>query len=97
MSLPDRDRALAHRLVEQENALLLDVRTPEEFAGGHPDGAVNIPHDQVASRLAELGDDKDRPVVIYCMMGGRAGKAKDVLVANGFSKVTNVGGLSDYQ
>ena len=97
MSLPDRDRALAHRLIEQENGLLLDVRTPEEFASGHPEGALNIPHDQVAARLAELGDDKDRPVVIYCMKGGRAGLAKDVLVANGFSKVTNVGGLSDYQ
>ena len=46
---------------------VLDVRTPEEFAAGHVPGAVNVPHDQLASRLAEVPKDKD--VVLYCQSG----------------------------
>jgi rhodanese-related sulfurtransferase len=69
---------------------VLDVRTPEEFAGGHVPGAVNIPHDQVASRLAEV--PKDRDVVVYCRSGRRAGLAAEVLKASGFKRVQHLEG-----
>ncbi len=62
--------------------LLLDVRSPEEFAAGHIPGAVNIPHDQVAGRLGEL--DKSRWVLVYCRSGRRAGTAEDALAQGGF-------------
>ncbi len=62
--------------------LLLDVRSPEEFAAGHVPGAVNIPHDQVAARLGEL--DKSRWVLVYCRSGKRAGAAEGVLADAGF-------------
>ena len=62
--------------------LLLDVRTPEEFAAGHVPGAINIPHDQLASRLSEL--DSQRWVLVYCQSGRRAGLAEGVLSLAGF-------------
>lgn len=98
--LPDRDPPLAHRLVEQEGALLLDVRTPEEYEAGHVDGARNIPHDQVSARIDELRswtDGKgDAPIVVYCRSGRRSGMAKEALLEAGFSKVTNLGGMGNW-
>ena len=61
---------------------VLDVRTPEEFATGHVPGAVNIPYDQVASRLVEIPKDKD--VVLYCRSGRRAGIAAAELEKAGY-------------
>ena len=78
-----------------EGALLVDVRSPAEFEQGHLEGALLIPHTQVASRLAEFGDDKSRPIVLYCKSGGRAGKAQKVLEENGFTNLTNGGGYQD--
>jgi rhodanese-related sulfurtransferase len=62
--------------------LVIDVRSPEEFAAGHVPGAVNIPHDLVASRLAEI--PKDKEVVLYCRSGRRSGLAAETLEANGY-------------
>jgi phage shock protein E len=97
--LPDRDPALAHRLVAA-GAVLVDVRTPEEFAGRHLDGAVNIPVDELKTRLGEVdeltGGDKNKPIVVYCQAGGRAGRAKGVLVGAGHPQVTNLGGIGDW-
>lgn len=99
-ALPDRDSALAHRLVEEEQGILLDVRTSVEFAAGHIDGATNISHDELAERIAEVekltGGDKSRPIVVYCRSGNRAGQAKKVLTEAGYERVTNLGGLSDW-
>ena len=69
----------------QKSAALyvLDVRTPEEFASGHVPGAVNIPYDQVASRLAEI--PKDKEVVLYCRSGRRAGLAAAELEKAGYA------------
>jgi rhodanese-related sulfurtransferase len=64
---------------------VLDVRTPEEYASGHVPGAVNVPYDQVASRLAEIPRDKD--VVLYCRSGRRAGLAAEVLEKAGYKEL----------
>lgn len=100
MSLPDRDPKLAHKLVEEQGALLLDVRTQAEYDEEHVEGSLLIPHDQLARRVDEVservGGDKGRPIVVFCRRGGRAATAKDILVKSGFSQVTNVGGMSDY-
>ena len=50
-------------------ALVLDVRTPDEFTSGHVPGAMNISHEQLASQLDEFGTAKDKPVVVYCERG----------------------------
>lgn len=95
----DRDPALAKQLVEG-GALLLDVRTPEEFAEGHVEGAINIDHTEVAGRLDEIrslvGGDVHKPVVVYCKSGRRAGLVKQQLLDAGFDRVTNLGGLTDW-
>lgn len=78
----------------KEGALVVDVRTPEEFASGKYPNAKNIPVDQIESRLKEFGD-KDRKIVVHCRSGARSSKAKSILESNGFKSVINAGGLSD--
>ena len=73
-------------------ALILDVRTTNEYAAGHVPSAVNVPHDQVTARLTELGDDLTRPVVVYCESGRRAGRAESVLLEAGFTDVRHLEG-----
>jgi phage shock protein E len=75
-----------------QGAIVLDVRTPKEFSGGHITGAVNIPHDQLASRLEEVGEQTDRPLVVYCERGGRAAKAENVLRSAGYEAVIHLEG-----
>jgi hydroxyacylglutathione hydrolase len=76
-----------HERQQQKDASLfvLDVRAPEEYAAGHVPGAVNIPHDQVASRLAEVPKEKD--VVLYCRSGRRSALAGEVLAGSGYTRL----------
>ena len=74
-----------------EGALILDVRTEAEFGSGHVPGAVNIPHDELASRLSELAST-DQPVVVYCRSGKRAGVASSVLLDAGYTNVLHLEG-----
>jgi rhodanese-related sulfurtransferase len=85
-----QEALLEHQSKHPEHLFLLDVRTPQEFAEGHVPGAVNVPYDQLASRLAEVPKDKD--VVLYCKTGRRAGIAADVLVANGYTRLSHLEG-----
>lgn len=78
----------ARQLVE-EGATLLDVRTPEEFAGGHVEGAINIPVQILQGRCFELA--KDDTVVVYCRSGGRSATAAKILARAGFHSVVDVG------
>ena len=78
----------------QNGALVIDVRSKEEFAKGHMDGAVNIEWDKTDDLIATIGDDKQRQVVFYCRSGNRAGKAKAVLEDKGYSSIFNATGFS---
>jgi phage shock protein E len=75
-------------------ALILDVRSPGEFSGGHYPKAINIPVDSLGGRMGELGA-KDREIVVYCLSGGRSSRAKQMLEAAGYTKVINGGGIGD--
>ena len=81
---------LEHQSRHPDHLFVLDVRTPQEYAEGHVPGAVNVPYDQLASRLAEVPKDKD--VVLYCKSGRRAGIAADVLAANGYMRLSHLEG-----
>ncbi len=72
-------------------ATLVDVRTPEEYAAGHVDGALNVPVDEVAARIAEI--PRERPVVVYCHSGRRAARAAETLQQNGY-EVYDLGPMS---
>jgi len=83
--------ALLERLDDGAKApYVLDVRTADEYVGGHVPGAVNIPHDQIAARLAEV--PKDREVVLYCRSGRRAQLAAAVLAENGYARLEHLQG-----
>ena len=73
--------------------VVIDVRTPEEYASGHIPGAVNIPFDQVAGRIDEI--DAPHGVALYCMVGPRSRKGESALLASGYEKVLHLeGGLA---
>jgi len=78
----------------ENGALLVDVRSEEEFAQGHMPGAVRIDWDNTDSLIAAIGDDKQRQVVFYCRSGNRAGKAQTALEAKGYSNIFNATGFS---
>jgi len=89
-------QALQNHLADGDAPLLLDVRTPEEFQAGHIPGAINVPHEQVASRAAELASPHS--VAVYCMKGPRARLAEQALLASGATEVLHVeGGFSAWQ
>ncbi len=86
----------AQAMVKQ-GALLLDVRTPAEFAGGHVEGAVNLPHDQVLGTEPVFADKKNTDVVIYCRSGRRSAIVAGVLRRAGFNKVHDLGAMSNWE
>jgi phage shock protein E len=75
---------------KDSQVFVLDARTPAEFAAGHVPGAVNIPYEQVASRLGQI--PKDDLIVLYCHSGRRAGLAAEELAANGYTKLAHLEG-----
>jgi len=83
---------LVSRRAGVDPPVVLDVRTPEEFEGGHVPGALNVPHDQIERRLAELEPYRDREVVLYCRSGRRAGVASETLAAAGFAHLLHLSG-----
>ena len=72
--------------------VVVDVRTPQEFAGGAYPGAINIPLDELQARISELGS-KSREITLYCASGARSAYGQRVLQQFGFTKVKNGGGI----
>jgi phage shock protein E len=83
---------LAQRVEAGDAPVVLDVRTPAEFDQGHVPGAINIPYDQLASRLDELPAGSGDEVVVHCERGGRAAKAERVLNDAGYTDVRDLEG-----
>jgi rhodanese-related sulfurtransferase len=84
---------LQQRLAWGDRSLVvLDVRTAEEFAEGHVAGARNVPHTEIAARLAELEDARDRDVVVYCRSGRRSEMALEALRQAGFTRLFHLEG-----
>jgi rhodanese-related sulfurtransferase len=78
-----------------KSPFLLDVRTPQEFTAGHIPGAVNVPVDDLRSRLGEL--PRDGEIASYCQVGQRGYLATRILLQEGFSAVNVGGGYKTYQ
>jgi rhodanese-related sulfurtransferase len=97
---PEAPSIAPSAIVEQRASgtapLVIDVRTAEEYAAGHIPGAVNIPYDEVAARIAEV--EAPHGVALYCMVGPRARLGESALLAAGHDKVHHVeGGLAAWQ
>jgi len=76
--------------LRKQGAIILDVRSKEEYAGGHIKGSINIPVQNLSSNLAKI--KKGKPVITCCASGMRSGQAKSILTANGYNEVYNGGG-----
>ena len=76
-----------------DGALLIDVRTPGEFSGGHIKGAINIPVTAITTGIEQKVKDKSKTLIVYCHSGSRSGSAKKALVRAGYTQVVNGGSL----
>lgn len=88
-----RQAAAARRLIA-DGALVLDLRTLQEFEGGHLDGAHLMPVHELEDRLGEverLAGEKTRPIVVYCRSGARSAHAAQILDRAGYTAVSNGG------
>ncbi|EIJ2220253.1 rhodanese-like domain-containing protein [Vibrio cholerae] len=83
---------LAWQMVN-EGALLIDVRTVEEYAQGHLDTALNWPLSEVETAFSAI--EKERPIVLYCRSGNRSGIAQKYLIEQGYTRVHNGGGYAE--
>ena len=83
--------------IDLNTAILLDVRSPEEYASGYLQGARNIPHDQIEAEIAAVAPDKSAQIILYCRSGRRANTALETMRAMGYANVSNYGGLEDAQ
>ncbi|MCS7205321.1 MAG: rhodanese-like domain-containing protein [Leptospiraceae bacterium] len=80
----------------QLGAIVIDVRTPEEYQVAHYKGSLNIPYDVIETKINELSKYKDKPIILYCRSGRRSGIAKSILERHGFKKVINGVNLSNF-
>lgn len=90
--------AQATALINRDDALVIDVREPGEFAAGHLLNARNIPTSQLEKRIAELEKFKDKPVIVNCQSGGRSASACTILQKAGFTQIHNLeGGIAAWE
>ena len=79
----------------QADAVLLDVRTPEEYREGHIPGSVNVPLQQI-DKVTSAVADKDKTVFVYCRSGARSSQAVAFMKQMGYTEVHNIGGILNY-
>ncbi len=83
-----------YRAVPQ--AILLDVRTPEEYRGGHVPGSRNLPLQQI-EKITSVAEKKETPLFVYCQSGARSRQAVSLLQRMGYENVNNIGGMAAYR
>lgn len=91
---PKIDQASLLKRIEKKDAsmVILDVRTPEEYAAGHVPGAINIPYTSLPARISEVADAGDKDIVVYCTIGVRAERGAQRLRENGFTRLLHLDG-----
>lgn len=91
------DEELKNMIKNNKKLLILDVRSVGEFRSGHIPKAKNIPVQEISSKINTLDLYKDEEVVVYCASGGRSSSAANILARNGFNKIYDLGGMSNYK
>ena len=83
------------RFGQTENGVLLDVRREDEYGEGHIPGSRNLPLSRLEQAKTEI-PDRDTPLFVYCLSGGRSRKAAEILKGMGYTSVENIGGIQQY-
>ena len=81
---------------QREGAILLDVRTLQEYREGHIPGSKNVPLQQL-DKIGSVADNKNTPLFVYCYSGGRSRQATAMLQHMGYANVQNIGGIAAYR
>ena len=81
---------------EGSGYIILDVRTPEEFAERHIPGAINIPNETISTEEIPELPNKDQLILVYCRSGNRSKQASEKLVALGYTNIVEFGGINDW-
>ena len=81
---------------KREGAMLIDVRTPDEYEGKRVPESKSVPLQNI-EKIVEIAPDKDTPLFVYCLSGGRSSAATKKLKAMGYTNVNNIGGISSYR
>ena len=81
---------------KEEDYIILDVRTPEEFAEKHIPGALNVPNESIGTEEIKELPNKDQLILVYCRSGNRSKQASEKLVALGYTNVYEFGGINDW-
>jgi len=81
---------------EETGYLILDVRTPEEFAEKHIPGAINVPNEVIGTEEVPELPDKDQLILVYCRSGNRSKQASEKLAALGYTNIVEFGGINDW-
>ena len=77
---------------ETETSVIIDVRSPSEFNESYLPGAINIPLDTIESKIKDIAN-MPKPILVYCLSGGRSGVATSILQQNGIAEAYNGGGV----
>ena len=89
------DEAIA-MMAEENDYIILDVRTPEEFAEKHIPDAINIPNETIGTEEIPELPDKEQLILVYCRSGNRSKQASDKLVGLGYTNIVEFGGINDW-
>lgn len=89
------DEAIA-MMEEENNYIILDVRTPEEFADKHIPDAINVPNETIGTEEIPELPDKEQLILVYCRSGNRSKQASDKLVNLGYTNIVEFGGINDW-
>jgi len=81
---------------ENQDIIILDVRSDYEYESGHIEGAINVPLDEIET-FKDITDDKDVKVLVYCASGNRSKSASEKLVKLGYTEIYNFGGLDNWK
>ena len=81
----------------EKNYMILDVRRPDEYAGGHIPKAINVPNEEIGSAEIPELPDKSQLILVYCRSGRRSKEASEKLVKLGYTNVVEFGGILDYK
>jgi len=80
----------------KEKFLLFDVRTPEEYAGGHIEHSISLPLQVITASVGKYARSKDAKIVVYCQSGARSARAAGALTDMGYTNVSNLGGIMSW-